>query len=166
MNSGRVSVSSEIPTAQTNGPVIIYQRRDHLMADQTDNGKTLGQQYYEAVEALKAQGVPNAEAVRQVAAQHGKQENAVRGGLHQYKSKLNGGSEGGTLRRRGRSASASVDDLVASARQSLERAVALIDDEVAQAKAALDAAQARYDEVVSSVKERKADVERKLKALA
>ena len=38
------------------------------MADQTDNGKTLGQQYYEEVEALKAQGVPNAEAIRQVAA--------------------------------------------------------------------------------------------------
>jgi hypothetical protein len=134
------------------------------MADQTDNGKTLGQQYYEAVEALKAQGVPNAEAIRQVAAQHDKQENAVRGGLHQYKSKLGGGGPG--TPRRGRSAAASVDDLLASARQSLEQAVALINDEVAQAKAALDAAQARYDEVVSSVKERKADVEKKLKALA
>ena len=43
---------------------------------------------------------------------------------------------------------ASVDDLLASARQSLESAVALIDHEVAEAKAALDAAQARYDEVV------------------
>ena len=134
------------------------------MADQTDNGKTLGQQYYEEVEALKAQGVPNAEAIRQVAAQHDKKENAVRGGLHQYKSKLNGG--GSASPRRGRSAAVSVDDLLASARQSLESAVALIDHEVADAKAALDAAQAHYDEVVSSVKERKADVEKKLKALA
>lgn len=134
------------------------------MADSTDNGKTLGQRYYEAVEALKAEGVTNAEAVRQVAATHGKKENAVRGGLHQYKSKLNGG--GTSTPRRGRTAAASVDDLVASARESLERAVALIDDEVAQAKAALDAAQAHYDEVVSSVKDRKADIETKLKALA
>lgn len=133
--------------------------------DHADNGKTLGQQYYEAVEALKAQGVSNAEAIRQVAAHHGKQENAVRGGLHQYKTKLHGGGDSGTPRR-GRRAPASVDELVASARENLERAVALIDDEVAQAKAALAAAQARYDEVVSSVKERKADVEKKLKALA
>jgi hypothetical protein len=134
------------------------------MADQTDS-KTLGQQYYEEVEALKAQGVPNAEAIRQVAAQHDKKENAVRGGLHQYKSKLNGGGEPGTPRR-SRTAKASVDDLLASARQSLESAVALIDHEVADAKAALDAAQAHYDEVVSAVKDRKADVEKKLKALA
>lgn len=137
------------------------------MADQLDNadiGKTLGQQYYEEVEALKAQGIPNAEAIRQVAAAHDKKENAVRGGLHQYKSKLGGG--GTTTARRGRSGAASVDDLLASARQSLESAVALIDREVADAKAALDAAQAHYDEVLTAVKDRKADVEKKLKALA
>lgn len=134
------------------------------MAEQTE-GKTLGQQYYEEVEALKAQGVANAAAIRQVATQHDKKENAVRGGLHQYKSKLNGGSDTATPRR-GRAAKASVDDLLASARQSLESAVALIDQEVADAKAALDAAQTHYDEVVSSVKDRKTDVEKKLKALA
>jgi uncharacterized protein YoaH (UPF0181 family) len=125
----------------------------------------LGQQYYEEVEALKAQGVANAEAIRQVAAQHDKKENAVRGGLHQYKSKLNGGGDSATPRR-GRAAKVSVDDLLESARQSLESAVALIDQEVAEAKAALDAAQARYDEVVANVKDKKADVEKKLKALA
>jgi hypothetical protein len=137
------------------------------MADQTNDAgdKTLGQQYYEEVEALKAQGVPNAEAIRQVAAAHDKKENAVRGGLHQYKSKLNGGSENGTSRR-SRISKPSVDELVASARQSLTSAVALIDNEVAEAKAALDAAQAHYDEVAASVKDRKADVEKKLKALA
>jgi uncharacterized protein YgiM (DUF1202 family) len=133
------------------------------MVAQTES-KTLGQQYYEEVEALKAQGVPNAEAIRQVAAQHDKKENAVRGGLHQYKSKLNGGEV--STPRRGRTAKASVNDLLNSARQSLESAVALIDHEVADAKAALDAAQAHYDEVVSAVKDRKADVEKKLKALA
>ena len=133
------------------------------MAEQTD-GKTLGQQYYEEVEALKGQGVSNAEAIRQVAASHGKKENAVRGGLHQYKSKRNGGDPG--TPRRSRIAKASVDDLLASARQSLESAVALIDQEVADAKAALDAAQARYDEVVANVKDKKTDIEKKLKALA
>jgi len=134
------------------------------MAEQTE-GKTLGQQYYEEVEGLKAQGVPNAEAIRQVAAQHDKKENAIRGGLHQYKSKRNGGDPAASPRR-SRAAKVSVDDLLESARQSLESAVALIDQQVADAKAALDAAQAHYDEVVSAVKDRKADVEKKLKALA
>lgn len=127
-------------------------------------GKTLGQQYHEEVEALKDQGVTNAEAIRQVAEKHGKKENAVRGGLHQYKSKLSSGVASSP--RRGRSATVSVDDLLASARQSLESAVALIDQEVDDAKTALDAARARYDEVLASVKDRKASVEKKLKALA
>lgn len=134
------------------------------MADSTD-GKTLGQQYYEEVEALKAEGVSNADAIRQVAAKHDKKENAVRGGLHQYRSKRDGGMS--SAPRRGRSAAPlSVDDLLANARQSLEQAAALIDEEVSEAKAALDAAQTRYDEVVSAVKERKADIDKKLKALA
>lgn len=133
------------------------------MADQ-NGSKTLGQQYYEEVEALKAEGISNADAIRQVAARHDKKENAIRGGLHQYKSKLGGGDS--ATPRRGRGGKASVDDLLASARQSLESALTLIDQEVADAKASLDAAQARYDEVVSSVKDRKADVEKKLKALA
>jgi len=164
MNAGRVITSQDIPVVGHNEPVTIYQREDQVMAEQTD-GKTLGQQYYEEVEALKAQGVPNAEAIRQVAAQHNKKENAVRGGLHQYKTKLNGG-EPAASPRRSRAAKASVDDLLESARQSLESAVILIDQQVDEAKAALDAAQAHYDEVVSSVKDRKADVEKKLKALA
>ena len=55
---------------------------------------------------------------------------------------------------------------MANARQALEDALDLIDEEVSDAKAVLDVAQARYDEVVSSVADRKADVEKKLKALA
>jgi len=134
------------------------------MAEQAED-KTLGQRYYEEVEVLKAQGVSNAEAIREVAAKHGKKENAVRGGLHQYKTKLNGG-EPAASPRRSRTGKASVDDLLASARRSLERALVLIDQEVTAAKAALDAAQAHYDEVVADVKDKKADIEKKLKALA
>lgn len=126
--------------------------------------KPLSQQYYEEVEALKASGVSNAEAIRQVAEKHGKKENAVRGGIHQYKSRhLDGNGTSPTRRRR---ATASVEDHLAQARQSLEQALALIDKEVDDAKAALDAAQERYDAAVASVKDRKADIEKKLKALA
>lgn len=127
--------------------------------------KTLAQQYYEEVEALKSQGVANADAVRQVADKHGKKENAVRGGIHQYKSKLSGGAASSATRGR-RKAAATVDDLMASARASLEQALSLIDSEVDQAKAALDAAQARYDEVAAGVASRKADIEKRLKALS
>lgn len=126
--------------------------------------KPLSQQYYEEVEALKASGVSNAEAIRQVAEQHGKKENAVRGGIHQYKSRHMDGN--GTSPTRRRRATVSVEDHLAQARQSLEQALALIDKEVDDAKAALDAAQERYDAAVASVKDRKADIEKKLKALA
>jgi predicted nucleic acid-binding Zn-ribbon protein len=129
-----------------------------------DNGKPLGQQYYEAVEALKAEGIGNAEAVRQVARQYGKQENAVRGGIHQYKSRHL--SDRASSRRGRRTSVTSVDDYLAHARQALEEALALVDREVAEAKADLDAAQARYDEVVASVGERKADITRRLEALS
>jgi hypothetical protein len=129
--------------------------------------KSMGQTYYEEVEALKAGGTTNADAVREVANKYDKKENAVRGGIHAYKSRhVNGNTPAATPRpRRGR-ANLSVDDYLANARQAVESARDLIDQEVNEAKAALDAAQARYDEVQASVKERKADVEKKLKALA
>lgn len=126
--------------------------------------KSLSQQYYEEVEALKASGVSNADAIRQVAEKYGKKENAIRGGIHQYKSRhLDGNGRSPSRRRR---ATASVEDHLAQARQSLEQALALIDKEVDDAKAALDDAQERYDEAVASVKDKKADIEKKLKALA
>lgn len=125
--------------------------------------KSLGEQYNDSVEALKASGMSNADAIRETAKKFGKTENAVRGSLHQLKTK-NGTA--GTTRRRNRSAPASIDDLLAGARQSLEQALSLVDSEVEDAKAALDAAQQRYDEVVAGVKDRKADIEKKLKAMA
>lgn len=128
------------------------------------DAKPLSQKYYEEVEALKSSGVANPDAIRQVAEKYGKKENAIRGGIHQYKSRHIDGN--GTTPSRRRRASASVEDHLESARQSLEQAVALIDKEVDDAKAALDAAQARYDSAVASVKDRKSDLEKKLKALA
>src|ERR687889_518934 len=90
MNPGRVIVSREAPDVPDGKLITIYQRTGCVMAEKSE-GKTLGQQYHEEVEALKAQGKSNADAIREVAAKHGKKENAVRGGLHQYKSKPNGG---------------------------------------------------------------------------
>src|SRR5580765_7590019 len=124
--------------------------------------KTLSQTYYEEVEALKATGVSNADAMREVAKKHNKTENAVRGAIYQYRNR-----QGGTgAPRRGRKSGQTVEDLVAGARQALEQALALVDREVDEAKAALDAAQARYDEAMAGVKDKKAEIQKKLKALA
>ena len=129
-----------------------------------DKPKSLGQQYYEDVEAVKAEGLSNANAIRQVAEKYGKQENAIRGGIHQYK-RANLGAAAAPPRGR-RQARLSVDDYLSSARQALESALRLIDSEVDEAKATLDTAQARYDQVVAAVGERKASIEAKLAALA
>lgn len=125
--------------------------------------KPLAEQYYDAVEELKAAGRSNADAIRDVAAKFNKTPNAVRGSLHQYKVRRGHGT---SSRRRSRSQGASVDDLVNGARDSLERALKLVDAEVAEAKAALDSAQERYEQAVAEVKTKKADLERKLKAIA
>jgi hypothetical protein len=132
----------------------------------TDESKSsLGQQYHEKVEALKVAGLNNADAIRQVAAEFGKNENAVRGSLHQYKLKL-AGSPGTAVRRARRAAGPTVDDFVASAKKAIEDALSLVDNEVLQAKSTLDAAQAHYDLVAAGVADRRAELQKKLKALA
>lgn len=125
----------------------------------------LGQQYHEAVDALKAQGKTNADSIREVAERFGKKENAVRGGIHQWNARHTAGMPSRSSKGRRPASSLSVDDFLASARRSLEDALALLDREVDQAKEALDHAQVRYDEAVAAVKDKKADIEQRLKAL-
>lgn len=132
----------------------------------SDDNKTLAQQYHEAVEALKATGMSNADAVRKVAEDFGKEVNSVRGGIHQYTKKLNGGTVTSSTGRSRRAAVTSVEDHLANARNSVEEALLLIDREVETAKSALETAQSHFETVSAGVKERKADLEKKLRALA
>lgn len=160
---GRSSVSIVLGNnKQSQG--VIYQMAEGA----APSGKTMGQTYYEEVEDLKSSGTSNADAIRQVAEKYDKNENAVRGGIHQYRSKhVDGNGNGATPSRgRRRSAAPNVDDYLASARQALESALLLIDQEVEQARTALEEAQAHYDQVQASVKDRKVDIEKKIKALA
>lgn len=133
-------------------------------------GKLMGRTYHDEVEALKQSGVSNAEAVREIARRYKRTENAVRAGIHQYRSRhglSNGASAGAGGRPRGRRSSRlSVDDYVMNARRALESARDLVEREVDQAKRDLDVAQSRYDEAVAAVAGRKADIERKLAALS
>jgi transposase len=129
------------------------------MATQT---KTRAQTYHEEVEALKADGMSNAEAVRRVAERHGKSVSAVRGSLYQYRTQHT--DSGGTPRRSRRPRS--VEDHMASARQSLEQARDLIDREVEEAKVVAEKAQSFYAKVASTAESRKADIEQRIAALS
>jgi len=131
------------------------------MATQT---KTRAQTYHDEVEALKAEGLSNADAVRAVAEKHGKSIGAVRGSLYQYRTQHANGSSTSPSQRTRRPRS--VEEHVASARLSLEQARELIDREVAEAKNLLEAAQTRYDELAASASGRKAEIEQRIKALS
>lgn len=159
----RLSGSIDLGHINTNQGVIYH------MAE----SKSMGQAYYEEVEELKIQGVANADAVRQVAQKYDKKENAVRGGLHQYKSRHVNGGTPTTSPRRSRRSSPSVDDYLASARKSIEDALALLDEEplrlseeIERLKNEVAAAEARYEQAVATAKDKKAELEKKLKALS
>lgn len=129
--------------------------------------KTESQAVYERIEQLKADGVSLAEAVRQVAQERGKKEGAVRGNYYSHAKKLTGGSSGSRPRsRRSTRAAITVDGAVNEAKAVLQKAIDNIDSEVEDAKKELAAVQARYDELVASVKERKASLEKRIKALS
>ena len=127
---------------------------------------TKGQTYHEEVEDLKKQGVSNADAIREVAKTHRANENAVRGGIHQYK-RSRGITSTSTSQRGSRTAHAAktFDDFIAQARQALLNAREHVHSEVRDAETELQAAQKRFDEVKASVDDRLADIEKKLKAL-
>ncbi len=129
--------------------------------------KTESQAVYERIEQLKADGVSLADAVRQVAQERGKKEGAVRGNYYNHAKKVAGGGGGGKPRsRRSTRAAITVDGAVDEAKGVLQKAIDSIDTEVEAAKKELAAAQARYDELVASVKERKASLEKRIKALS
>jgi uncharacterized protein YoaH (UPF0181 family) len=131
-------------------------------------GTTEAQVVYERIEALKAEGFSNADAIRRVAEERGKTVNAVRANQHQHRQKV-GDRSGARPTRRSLSHKASkpmsVQDAVTQARRVLQQALDGLDSEIVSAKADLDAAQTRYDLLISSMKDRKRELETKIKAL-
>ncbi len=105
-----------------------------------------------------------ADAVRKLAKQQGKKENAVRGNYYNHRRKLEGSNRAPSRRARPAKAT-SVDDAVAEARRILEQAHSAIDQEVDAAKRELDAAKSHYDVLIKSVNQRKAELQRKIAAL-
>jgi len=131
--------------------------------------KTEAEVVYERIEELTGSGTRFADAVRTVAEERGKKENAVRANYYNHKKKLDGGTSS-SPRSRGRSRATaqplSVDNALAQAKALLEEALANIDREVETARAEVDTAQARYDELVASVADRKSELETKIAALS
>lgn len=127
----------------------------------TEQRVTESRSVYERIEELKATGLSNAEAIRQVSTERGKSENAVRANQHQYRQKLGGGNR--KARKSGQALT--VEDAVSQARKLLEQALSTVDKEISAAKADLDAAQNRYNSLADSAQERKASLEAQIQAL-
>ena len=129
---------------------------------------TQAEQTYIELDRLTSGGMSFADAVRKVAADTGKKEGAIRANFYNHKKKLEGGAPATTTGRRGRpkAQTLTVDGALAQARAILEQALQGIDREVDAVKAELEAVQARHDALVASVKDRKTELQQKIKALS
>ena len=123
-------------------------------------GITKAEETYAAVGKLLESGMRLSDAVRQIAAETGRSEAAVRASYYNQRSKL--GLKGDS-RRGGQTLS--VEDAINEARQVLERALRRIDEEVEAAKAEMEATEAQYEALKISAAERRSELERKIAAL-
>jgi len=126
---------------------------------------TEAEKVYTELTAITASGMSFADAIRKVAVDTGKKEGAVRANYYNHKKKLDGGAASTARRGRPNAEAITVENALAQARAILEQAVVSIDAEVEAAKADMDAATARYKALAASVKDRKAELQRKIKAL-
>ena len=121
---------------------------------------TKAEQTHAAIGELLQDGMRLADAVRQIAAETGRSEAAVRASYYNWRAKL--GPQGD---RRHPSEARSVDDAIREARQLLEQALELVDAEVEAANAEMEAATARYETVKASAAARRSELEGKIAAL-
>jgi hypothetical protein len=123
-------------------------------------GITKAEETYSAIGKLLESGMRLSDAVRQIAAETGRSEAAVRASYYNQRSKL--GLKGDS--RRGGQA-LSVEDAINEAKQLLERALVRIDSEVEVAKVKAETAEAQYEALKTSAAERRSELERKIAAL-
>jgi len=123
-------------------------------------GITKAEETYAAIGKLLESGMRLSDAVRQIAADNGRSEAAVRASYYNQRSKL--GLKGDS--RRGGQA-LSVEDAINEAKQLLEWALVRIDSEVEVAKVKAETAEAQYEALKTSAAERRSELERKIAAL-
>lgn len=124
---------------------------------------TKAEEIYNEVEKKTSGGMSKPDAFREIATARGIKFDSVRGAYYTHKKVLDGGGEAGSGRTRTRETT--LEDAVASARATLERAIANIDRELVAAEERATETAAEFEAMKKSAPERKTAIEAKLKAL-
>jgi hypothetical protein len=124
---------------------------------------TKAEQIYEEINQMVEGGMTKADAFKQVAEEHSRPVDSIRGAYYGHKRKIDGGDNATRSRTRRRETTA--DDAVADARAALERSIANIDKETEAAKARAQEAAAEYESIRGSADERKAAIAERLESL-
>jgi predicted nucleic acid-binding Zn-ribbon protein len=119
------------------------------------------QQIFEEIERRVASGSEKAAAFRELAAEHDRPVDSIRGSFYAHKKKLEGGESQPRTRRR----FTSPDDAIADARAALERALSNIDRELDAAKNRADEAKAEHEAMKANATDRKKTITERLNAL-
>lgn len=117
---------------------------------------TKAEQIYNEINQMIEGGMTKADAFKQMAEEHNRPVDSIRGAYYGHKRK----SEGGTSRpTRSRRRMTTADDALADARLALERSIAAIDKEI-------EIAQERATEAVAEAKALKASADERKKAIS
>lgn len=129
---------------------------------------TKAEQVYEEINELVASGgaASKAEAFKQKAEEYGQPVDSIRGAYYTHKRKLEGGTtNGGSSGRRPRKRETTPADAIESAVATLRRSIDNIDAEVEFAEERATEAAAEHQALADSAQARKAEIEKKIKAL-
>lgn len=121
------------------------------------------QEIRERVDALVAAGTERPEAFRQLSTELGIKFDSVRGAYYSAVKAEQGGSDRPIRTRRRET---TPEDAIADARAAMERAIEAIDREVAAADERAREAKAEADALKRTAASRKAEIQKKLEALA
>lgn len=120
---------------------------------------TKAEEVYTKTEALIAQGIPKAEAFKQLANEYQQPVNSIRGSYYTHTS----GKGNGNARPRRRETTP--ENALADARAALERSIASIDKEVESAADRAKEAKAEHEALKASAEDRKKAIAERLEAL-
>lgn len=122
---------------------------------------TKAEQIFDEINEMVAKGTAKADAFKQMAEEHNRPVDSIRGAYYGHKRKIEGGTRPARTRRR----VTMPDDALADARASLERSIQAIDREIEVAEERARESVNEAKELKASAAERKAAITEKLEAL-
>jgi hypothetical protein len=122
---------------------------------------TKAEQIYDEINQMVDGGIAKADAFKQMAEEHNRPVDSIRGAYYGHKRKAEGGTRAPRTRRRETTA----DDAVADARAALERSITSIDKEVEVAEERAKEAVAEAKSLRDSAAERKKEISERLESL-